>query len=1145
MRRVFTIALWLAASAGASAQAEPSLEGIDPLIEAAMKEWNVPGLAVAVVKDDRVVLLKGYGLRDVERKLPVTPQTLFAIGSITKSFTVTGLGILVDEGKLDWDRPVRDVLADFQLKDPIATDHATARDLVSHRTGLPRHDYVWYADPGVSRAELLRRLRHLEPAKEFRAVYQYQNLMFMTAGIMIERISGTSWEEFTRRRIVEPLEMERTNFSVEASQKADDVALPYARGADGPRRIPFHNIDAIGPAGSINSNVEAMSRYVRFHINRGTLSQKRILSNETATQMQTPQVVMPDAGQGEEFGPMSYGLGLMIGSYRGEPTVEHSGSIDGFVAQLSLLPRRKIGIVVLTNLARPNPLPPLVARSVFDRLLGLEPVDWAERAREQDRKSAAAREEARRKRAADRREGTTPSHAMADYVGRYEHPAYGVVTIEADGTGLKLSTGGGLSAPLRHYHYDVFETAEDPTGRLERRKASFSYDAKGRIDRVAIGFEPAVADIVFTRTADPAPRLAAAGWTPELMMEMGRVGHVRPSPDGKRVVYTVTRAVIAEEQSESVTQIFLTDAEGDATVQLTHGDKSSTDPQWSPDGASIAFLSERAGKNNLYRLSLSGGEAEPLTASASPVVAFAWSPDGKRIAFTMAEAAPDASKRKEDWRWVDEDFRMNRLYVMSLDGKREPRALTGPRMHVAGGTRSSAAEMDWSPDGASIVFSHRRSPRADDWTTSDISRVDVATGAVTPIAATPAAEFGAIFSPDGKSIAFLASDRPPTWAGAYAIRIVASSGGEARTLPATPDQQPGLVGWSVDGAHLFFTEARGTLTRVGRIDVAKGSFAEIQEGDALIRSLELNRARTMFGFVSEAPDRAPEAFVSPVEPMKPTAVSRVNSERALPPLGKSELVRWKAADGLEIEGLLTLPVGYAEGTRVPLLLQIHGGPAGVFMQNYEASPSVYPNAVFASRGFAILRPNPRGSSGYGKAFRYANLKDWGGGDYRDLMAGVDHVIARGVADPERLGVMGWSYGGYMTSWTITQTRRFKAASVGAAVTNLVSFTGTADIPGFLPDYLGSQPWESSELYRARSAVFNAAGVTTPTLIQHGEADLRVPISQGYEFYNAIKQQGVPVRMIVFPRQAHGLTEPKMLLQAMRTNLEWFERYLKP
>jgi dipeptidyl aminopeptidase/acylaminoacyl peptidase len=240
---------------------------------------------------------------------------------------------------------------------------------------------------------------------------------------------------------------------------------------------------------------------------------------------------------------------------------------------------------------------------------------------------------------------------------------------------------------------------------------------------------------------------------------------------------------------------------------------------------------------------------------------------------------------------------------------------------------------------------------------------------------------------------------------------------------------------------------------------------------------------------------------------------------------------------------LTYPAGYLAGRRVPLLVVIHGGPAGVFIRSFIGAPSPYPVAAFASRGYAVLRCNERGSSGYGRAFRHANYKDWGGGDYQDILSGVDALVAKGVADPDRMGVMGWSYGGYMTSWVITQTKRFKAASVGAGVTNLMSFTGTADIPSFIPDYFGGEYWDTFDTWRARSAMFNVKGVTTPTLIQHGESDRRVPISQGYELYNALKRQGVTTRMVVYPRQPHGIQEPKLMLDAMTRNLEWFDHYV--
>ena len=217
---------------------------------------------------------------------------------------------------------------------------------------------------------------------------------------------------------------------------------------------------------------------------------------------------------------------------------------------------------------------------------------------------------------------------------------------------------------------------------------------------------------------------------------------------------------------------------------------------------------------------------------------------------------------------------------------------------------------------------------------------------------------------------------------------------------------------------------------------------------------------------------------------------------------------------------------------------------GAFTQSFDGTPNQYPVAVFAEKGYAVLRPNPRGSSGYGKKFRYANYNDWGGGDFRDLMSGVDHCIELGIADRDRLGVMGWSYGGYMTSWTITQTKRFRAASVGAGVTNLMSFNGTADIPGFLPDYFGGEFWDGLEPYRAHSAMFHVKGVDTPTLIQHGERDERVPLSQGQELYNALKRQKCPTKMIIYPRTPHGIEEPRLLLDCMTRNIEWFEQYLK-
>jgi dipeptidyl aminopeptidase/acylaminoacyl peptidase len=262
------------------------------------------------------------------------------------------------------------------------------------------------------------------------------------------------------------------------------------------------------------------------------------------------------------------------------------------------------------------------------------------------------------------------------------------------------------------------------------------------------------------------------------------------------------------------------------------------------------------------------------------------------------------------------------------------------------------------------------------------------------------------------------------------------------------------------------------------------------------------------------------------------------------PLPRAEVIRWRAADNTEIEGILVYPFGYTGGRRVPLIVEVHGGPPGVYTRGYLAAPERLADTVaLAARGCAVLRANPRGSSGYGRAFRFANYGDWGGGDFQDILAGVDVLIARGVADPERLGLLGWSYGGYLTASGITQTTRFKAAVVGAGITNLVSFNGTADIPDFVPDYLGGELWDDPESYRRRSPVMNAAAIATPTLILHGEADVRVPASQGRELYNALKRRGVPTMLVLYPREGHLIGEPRHLLDRSRRVIEWFERWI--
>lgn len=644
-------------------------------------------------------------------------------------------------------------------------------------------------------------------------------------------------------------------------------------------------------------------------------------------------------------------------------------------------------------------------------------------------------------------------------------------------------------------------------------------------------------------------------WTPALMMQVQRIGSVQVSPDGRQVAFTVRQAVMEGEKSEFRTHIHLANADGSNPKQFTQGEKSCDDPQWSPDGKWIAFVSSRASHKNLWVIRPDGGEASQVTDLKSDVTSFKWSPDGRWLAFTALDpGTPDEEQRvkeKDDARVVDENIKLSRLQVVPFSDPRsqneKPRLLTpGDQSVVSDSARPGKAAFDWSPDSKTIVFSHTRTPRPDDWDTADLSLVDLAGGKVRPFVQSKAAETSPLYAPNGQAIAFTVSDDPPTWAGARTVQIAPAGGGAAKKLADTTDgfgRYSELVGWSADSRKLYFTELQGTNFRLLAMPL-EGSPSMINRGEGMsLGGVSLNATRSHFGFGREKLDQPGEAFVSPVERFEPAAVSRINHELPRPPLGRTETIRWKSTEGFEIEGLLTYPVGYEKGKKYPLLVIVHGGPMGAFTQTFDGTPASYPVATFASRGYAVLRPNVRGSSGYGHKFRYANYGDWGGGDFRDLMSGVDHVISQGIADPDRLGIMGWSYGGFMTSWTITQTKRFRAASVGAGVTNLMSFTGTADIPGFLPDYFGGEFWDKLDAYRAHSAMFHVKGVTTPTLIQHGERDERVPLSQGQELYNALKRQGCVTKMVVYPRTPHGIEEPRLLLDCMNRNLQWFDQYL--
>ena len=646
-------------------------------------------------------------------------------------------------------------------------------------------------------------------------------------------------------------------------------------------------------------------------------------------------------------------------------------------------------------------------------------------------------------------------------------------------------------------------------------------------------------------------------WTAEKIMEYKTVTDTEISEDGKFIAYVVRVPIMDGEKSEYNSQIWVAATDGSFNVQYTRGEKSSSSPKFSQDSKKLAFLSNRNDKNQIFLMRIMGGEAEQITDTKKGVSNFEWSPDGMRIAYTSVD--PDTEKEEKqkkekiDVILVDKNYKYAHIYITEvgeMDRKRKVKQLTSGTFHVNSFT--------WSPDSKLIAFSFAPNPTINDsGIDTDISLIPSDSGKITPLVKRPGVDIDPSFSPDGKWIAFESHGGKPERVGLTDIYKIPVGGGDIVALVQTPDRNANIVSWDKSGSYIFIAEPRKTSSVLmaipadKNINPLKGDQITLSEsGLPILTSLDgtsvgfsISKTSGTMSYIYEDPDNPEEVFVSEINRTGLKKISSVNSEFNPPKLGRTELIRWKSADGLEIEGLLTYPVDYQQGKKYPVVLQIHGGPAGVFTKYYTGSPSIYMTQLFAQHGYLILRPNPRGSAGYGKEFRYSNILDWGFGDYQDLMTGVDHVINMGIADAERQYVMGWSYGGYMTSWVVTQTDRFKAASMGAGLPNLISMTTTTDIPDYLVAHLGGKEfWEDYEEYEKHSAIYHIANVTTPTQVIHGAEDLRVPFTQGQEFYNALKRKGVETEMIVYPRTPHGPTEPKFLMDVSPRILAWFEKW---
>jgi CubicO group peptidase (beta-lactamase class C family) len=491
----------MSAGQPASELARTALAGFDAWVDSAMTAWKVVGLSIGITVDGQTVYLKGHGLRDQAKKLPVTPQTLFAIGSSSKAFTTFAMGTLVDQGKLQWDVPVRTYLPWFRMNTEFATMHLTPRDLVTHRSGLPRHDALWYNNTTDTRESLVRRLAYLPLNKDLRETFQYNNLMFLTAGYLVGNLTGNAWEDGIRQLVLTPLGMSRTNFSVKASEADPDHALPYLVRHVSIHVMPFRDINLVGPAGSINSSAEEMLKWVGLHLAGGKLGGTQVIQSATLLDMYRPYTPITGMGDNPELGPMSYGMGWFVDTYRGHYRAQHGGNIDGFTAAVTLLPQDRIGMVVLVN-QNGAALGELVSRHAMDRLFGGTRRDWSTELLARRRAADAAERSDAKKAGEARVPNAPPSRKLAEYVGVYSDSGYGPITISLERDTLSVAYNG-IGAKLQPWHFETFRALRNPVDpALEGTMATFRSSAAGEVNTIEVTMEPLVPPISFTRMPD-------------------------------------------------------------------------------------------------------------------------------------------------------------------------------------------------------------------------------------------------------------------------------------------------------------------------------------------------------------------------------------------------------------------------------------------------------------------------------------------------------------------------------------------------------------------------------------------------------------------------------------------------------------------
>lgn len=630
------------------------------------------------------------------------------------------------------------------------------------------------------------------------------------------------------------------------------------------------------------------------------------------------------------------------------------------------------------------------------------------------------------------------------------------------------------------------------------------------------------------------------------VIDLKSVGSPAIAPDGRAVAYTVRSTDWTG--NRFTTEIWLWREDQRDPLQLTRAAGGSQSPRFSPDGRWLGFLSDRGRGPQLHVISVSGGEAMQLTWRDGGVSAFRFAPDGRRIALLLSEPESEADRKRKslygDFAVEDREYRSQHLWLLAFDPARWTADTTvAPKpMRLTEGTGFTVGTFEFAPDGRRIAFDHRRDPLITSGHTADISVIDVESRRITPVVARPGADANPVWSPDGRWLLFTtdAGDTVSNYYRNNQVMKIPANGGAPVRLAADFDEQIGGQSWTASGIR--FVAWQRTRREILAVDPETGTVTPASPaGLERVMGVDYTPDGRRGAMVAQA-DGASLPEVYRIDAGVAHRISDMTRQIRDWRLGSSELVTWRSRDGTPIEGVLHKPADFDPSRRYPLLVVIHGGPTGIDVPT-PVPFYVYPIPQWVAKGALVLRPNYRGSAGYGERFRSLNVRNLGVGDLWDVMSGVDELIRRGLVDSTRMGAMGWSQGGYISAFLATNTPRFKAISVGAGIANWVTYYVSTDIHPFTRQYLKATPWDDPAIYARTSPMTTIRQARTPTLIQHGEFDRRVPTQNAYELFQGLQDQGVPTDLIIYKGFGHGITKPREQLAAVWHNWQWFARYL--